>query len=107
MALRLAKRIPIYGIMPNSQRGALAVADPAVLNFPVFIPENLALFRKLFRLRLDLSQTILVIGGRVRQIRVGLIQPDDYLGMLTLIKTELFPGNGGLKQDKKTIITGE
>ena len=73
-------KIRFYAIVPGSMNDAFNFwksGGEKSLKFPVYVPNDLESFLKEFRLRLKLSQTILIAGGEIKRILMGQLDGDS------------------------------
>ena len=72
----LKGKVNVYGIVLSNATEAHSFSSNAKLNFPIFIPEDINIFIKNFRIKINLPETILYKNGVVH-LRLGEINYKD------------------------------
>jgi peroxiredoxin len=80
------KKIDIYGIVFGDISEATRFSESLKLNFPIFIPTHEKQFKKKFRVKFNLSQTILCREAKVIYCKAGELSTDDYFEIVKIIK---------------------
>jgi len=85
----LKNDVDIYGIIPAPPGQMFELKENARLSFNIYSPDDLVKFKKNFRLKTDLAQTILYVDREVDFVKFGDVNGDDYTNLLRRIKTLL------------------
>lgn len=85
-AKMLGDSIKIITIIPGKLSDAYDEVGKSSFVFPIFVPENLQLFKKKFRLKLNLPQVIILSGRKVKHVRLGNMSGEDAVEVIGILK---------------------
>lgn len=86
MAGILKEEAAIYGIVLGNVTEGYNFAEQARLNFPIFVPNDLEKFIQNFRIKLNLSQTIVCKDKRVIHLKMGDIDGEESTNIIGLVR---------------------
>lgn len=78
--------ISIYGIVLTNLTEAANSSQDAKLNFPLFVPENLAAFSSKFRIKYNYAQTIICKGTKIEYLQFGDLNGETAVNLIKLLK---------------------
>lgn len=89
--------INLFGIAQVDLSGLVEFAENSQLNYKLYAPENIDLFKKKMRMKLNTPQTILYYN-KVQEIFLGVLTGDDYTNILKKLKQIKKNRKGGGKE---------
>ncbi|MCP4215291.1 MAG: redoxin domain-containing protein [bacterium] len=74
----------VYGIVLGELAKTVDVSERAT--FDIYVPADVPRFRESFRVKINLSQTIIFNAGKAAYVHLGELQSDDFTGIVRYIK---------------------
>lgn len=78
--------ISIYGIVLTNLTEAANSSQDAKVNFPLFVPENLAAFASKFRIKYNYAQTMIFKGTGLEYLQFGDLDGETAVKLLKVLK---------------------
>lgn len=72
------KKADIFGIIVDEPTKMVNFSESMNLNFKLYAPFDINIFKEIFRLKFDLAQTLLLKHGKIIYVKVGELTPQDY-----------------------------
>jgi peroxiredoxin len=82
----LKGRAIVYGIVLDDFKNANDFSLSANLNFDIYVPDQIGRFIKCFRLKFNLSQTILYHSNKVKLLKSGDLSNEDAFRFINIAK---------------------
>jgi peroxiredoxin len=83
----LGDSVSIRGIVLSNLSKAYNFSREANFKFPVYIPEDSEQFMKTFRVKLNLSQTLVCQGNEIRHAWLGDLKSQDATAIIKLVRS--------------------
>ncbi len=82
----LGDSVSVSGVVLGKMSEAYDLSQKAKLEFPVYVPEDIGQFIAKFRIKLNLSQTIIFSGNETRYIWLGDIKSGNFEEIIKLLR---------------------
>jgi len=80
------KKISVTSVVLNTPTEGFKFAEKAKLNFNVYVPDDLPKYVRDMKMSINQSQTIILKDGRVEMVRVGILDSETAIEIMSKIK---------------------